>query len=88
MVTIIKTNCEEKISKLNEELLKEENNMFFVCPEGHLRCTFDEASDEDFFCVCGEELVFQDNSEIIKNIKKEIKQTETELESFLKKVNK
>ena len=88
MINRIKINCEEKTAKLKEELDREENNIFFVCPYGHVRYNFDEASDEDFFCPCGEELEFQDNAEIIENIQNQITQIEKDLKSFTKKVDK
>lgn len=88
LINRIKINCEEKTSRLKEELSEEENNIFFVCPLGHVRYNFDEASDEDFFCPCGEELEFQDNKAIIENIQAQIKQSEKDLKSFTKKANK
>ena len=60
--------------------------MFFACPYCHLRLTFDEASEKEFWCSCGEDLVFQDNSEIIENIKENIKKTKKDLKKFQKKV--
>lgn len=88
LINRIKVDCEEKTAKLNEKLDNERNNIFFVCPLGHVRYNFDEASDEDFFCPCGEELEFQDNATIIKDIEKQIKQNEKDLKSFTKKVEK
>lgn len=88
LINRIKVDCEEKTTKLNEKLDNERNNIFFVCPLGHVRYNFDEASDEDFFCPCGEELEFQDNATIIKDIEKQIKQNEKDLKSFTKKVEK
>lgn len=86
LIKQVTEECEKDLNTLNQELYKEENNMFFVCPYGHIRCTFDEASDEEFLCECGEELEFQDNSEVIKQIKATIKETESDLNSFTKKV--
>jgi transcription initiation factor TFIIE subunit alpha len=60
--------------------------MFFICPEGHVRYNFDEASDEEFLCVCGEELQFQDNSDIIDQLKENIKMVESDLDSFNKSI--
>jgi transcription initiation factor TFIIE subunit alpha len=34
---------------LNDELEREENNMFFLCPQGHVRLDFDDASDYEFY---------------------------------------
>lgn len=88
LVKQINEECEEELSELNANLEMEENNMFFVCPLGHVRYNFDTASDEEFLCVCGEELVFQDNADIIKEIKKSIKLTKSDLKAFNKSVSK
>ena len=88
MINKIKRDCEEKKSNLNEKLEEERNNIFFVCPLGHVRYNFDEASDEDFFCPCGEEVEFQDNAPIIENIESQIKQIDKDLKAFTKKVEK
>ena len=84
LVKQINEECEEELAELNATLENEENNMFFVCPQGHVRYNFDTASDEEFLCVCGEELEFQDNSDIIKQIKESIKLTKSDLKSFNK----
>ena len=88
LIRQINEECEEELNELNAQLESEENNMFFVCPKGHVRYNFDEASDEEFLCVCGEELEFQDNADIIKQIKKNIKLTKSDLTSFNKEIKK
>lgn len=88
LINKIKRDCEEKKSNLNATLDEERNNIFFVCPLGHVRYNFDEASDEDFFCPCGEEVEFQDNAPIIENIEGQIKQIDKDLKAFNKKVEK
>lgn len=88
LIKQINEECEAELSELNATLENEENNMFFVCPQGHVRYNFDTASDEEFLCVCGEELVFQDNADIIKQIKKNIKLTKSDLKSFNKSIDK
>lgn len=88
LVKQINEECETELNELNAQLENEENNMFFVCPQGHVRYNFDTASDEEFLCVCGEELVFQDNSDIIKEIKKNIKLIKSDLTSFNKSLKK
>ena len=88
LINKIKRDCKEKKSNLNEKLEEERNNIFFVCPLGHVRYNFDEASDEDFFCPCGEEVEFQDNAPIIENIESQIKQIDKDLKAFTKKVEK
>ena len=88
LIRQINEECEEELNELNAQLESEENNMFFICPTGHVRYNFDEASDEEFLCVCGEELEFQDNADIIKQIKKNIKLTKSDLTSFNKEIKK
>lgn len=79
-------DSENYLNMLNEELYHEENNMFFICPQGHVRLDFDEASDYEFLCpACGEELEFQDNTETIEQIKEDIKMVESNFNSFTEK---
>ena len=79
-------DSEEYLKMLNDELEREENNMFFICPQGHVRLDFDDASDYEFlFPVCGEELEFQDNADTIKQIKEDIKMVESNFKSFSEK---
>ena len=64
----------EDLKKLNEELEYLENNMFFVCPLGHYRLDFEDASTVEFLCpMCDEELVFEDNQDRINSKKEEIR---------------
>ena len=61
--------------------------MFFICPHGHVRLDFDDASDYEFLCPsCGEELEFQDNADTIKQLKEDIKMVESNFNSFNEKV--
>ncbi len=79
-------DSENYLNMLNEELEREENNMFFICPQGHVRLDFDESSDYEFLCpACGEELEFQDNTETIGQIKEDIKMVESNFNSFTEK---
>jgi transcription initiation factor TFIIE subunit alpha len=79
-------DSENYLNMLNEELEREENNMFFICPQGHVRLDFDESSDYEFLCpACGEELEFQDNTETIEQIKEDIKMVESNFNSFTEK---
>ena len=76
-------DSEDYLKMLNEELEREENNMFFLCPQGHVRFDFDDASDYEFLCpVCGDELEFQDNTANIKQIKEDIEMVESNFKSF------
>lgn len=86
LINQINKESESELKALNNRLAYEENNMFFICPEGHVRYNFDEASDEEFLCVCGEELQFQDNSDMIDQLKENIKMVESDLDSFNKSI--
>jgi transcription initiation factor TFIIE subunit alpha len=73
----------ELLESLKGQLLTEEKELFFVCPENCVRLTFDQGMDFEFHCPeCGE-LISQDNSEgRIRGIKKTIDQIEKELSSI------
>ena len=63
-----------ELKRLNEELDYEVNNMFFICPFGHYRLDFEDASTVEFLCpMCDEELVFEDNQDRINSKKEEIR---------------
>lgn len=79
-------DSENYLKMLNDELDREENNMFFLCPQGHVRLDFDDASDYEFICpVCGEELEFKDNADTIEQLKEDIKMVESNFKSFSEK---
>ena len=85
VINHIKKDSEQYLKMLNDELEHEENNMFFVCPQDHVRFDFDTASDYEFLCpVCMEELEFQDNNDHIKQLKEDIKMVESNFNSFNK----
>ncbi len=89
LINRIKKDSETELTELNAKLENEEQNMFFVCPYGHVRFNFDTASDPyyEFLCpACGEELEFQDNTEIIENLKKNIEMVESNYNSFIEKI--
>ena len=63
-----------ELKRLNSELENEENNMFFVGPNGHYRLDFEDASTVEFLCPeCDLDLEFEDNQEKIDKKKAEIK---------------
>ena len=87
VISRIRKDSEKYLKMLNDELEREENNMFFICPQGHVRLDFDESSDYEFLCpACGEELEFQDNEANIKQLKEDIKMVESNFNSFNEKV--
>lgn len=66
-----------ELERLNAELEYEENNMFFVCPFGHYRLDFEDASTVEFLCPeCDVDLEFEDNQEKIDKKKEEIRAIE------------
>ena len=72
-----------ELKRLNDELDYEENNMFFVCPFGHYRLDFEDASTVEFLCPeCDVDLEFDDNQEKINRIKEEIRAVEVYLILF------
>ncbi len=83
---VIKKICkdsEEYLEYLNERLDEEENNIFFICPEGHLKLDFNMTSEFEFICPeCGEDMLFYDNSEIKNNIKEDIENVKNDYELF------
>ena len=87
VISRIRKDSEKYLKMLNDELEREENNMFFICPQGHVKLDFDESSDYEFLCpACGEELEFQDNEANIKQLKEDIKMVESNFNSFNEKV--
>ena len=88
LIKQINEKCNANLKELNEQLEYEENNMFFVCPEGHVRYNFDKASDEEFICVCGEELEFEDNTERVNRLKENIELIQNDLNSFNSEIDK
>ena len=85
MNRIIK-DSENYLKIFNDELEREENNMFFLCPQGHVRLDFDDSSEYEFICpMCGEELEFHENKDTIKQLKEDIKMVESNFKSFSEK---
>jgi len=75
----LKNELTRLYNNLSEKLDFEENNIFYVCsskiPCG--RYTFDFASDHYFMCpVCGKDLKVEDNTDIIKKLKKRLDEIE------------
>ncbi|MDI9396104.1 MAG: transcription factor [Euryarchaeota archaeon] len=75
------SDIEHQLMKEKKKLLRnlktrldfEENNVFYVCPQGCARLLFDEAMETDFLCpMCGEDLVFYDNSLFVGALKKRV----------------
>ena len=73
------------LARLKLQLERENQELFFVCPNSCVRLNFDQSMDFEFHCPeCGE-LITQDNSEgKIKLLKKDITSLEEELSSLQK----
>ncbi|MCD7781436.1 MAG: transcription factor E [Methanosphaera sp.] len=68
--TILEEQYNHHKEEIEESLEYEENNMFFVCPNG-CRYSFDEATDYQFICPrCDKRLDYKDNSDVISDLKK------------------
>ncbi len=68
------------ISKLDERLAYEKNNIFYACVAGCARFVFEEASEANFVCpFCEGSLEFLDNGKIVECIEQKM----TGLESAL-----
>ncbi len=83
---VLKAQVEKLKKNLEERLQFEEENVFYACPNAEReheegepdRFLFETASETEFICpVCGGDLEYQDNSEIIKAIKQRIKELES-----------
>lgn len=70
----------EQLSRLEEQLLREQKELFFTCPKRCVRLTFDHAMDFEFHCPeCGE-LAQQDSTlDKISQLKQQIMDLRTEL---------
>jgi transcription initiation factor TFIIE subunit alpha len=61
------------LRNLKTRLEFEDNNVFYVCPQSCVRLLFDEATETEFLCpMCGEDLVFYDNSRFVGALKKRV----------------
>ena len=66
---IISLKFEKFSEEIHQSLEYEEDNMFFVCPNG-CRYNFEEAYERNFICAdCNMKMEFQDNSSIIMELK-------------------
>jgi transcription initiation factor TFIIE subunit alpha len=69
IMKIITDQKEKYAQEISQSLEYENQNMFFVCPNG-CRYNFNEASENNFICPeCDCKMEFQDNSTIILELK-------------------
>ncbi len=71
----------KQLEDLKSRLGKEQEGMFYVCPNGCMRLSMDTAMEHEFRCQeCGTLMKEQDNQKTIANIKKMITDLEQELQ--------
>ena len=75
------TDIEPQLAKEKKKLAKnldlrldfEEDNVFYVCPDGCVRMMFNDAAENEFLCpMCGEDLTFRDNVDFTDALKKRL----------------
>src|SRR3989338_4339169 len=70
----------KQLEDLKARLGKEQESLFYVCPNGCMRLSMDIAMEHEFRCQeCGTLMKEQDNQKTIANIKKMITDLEIEL---------
>lgn len=75
--SLIVTLKKRKIEELKNRLEEESKIHYFICPNGHLGMSFEDAMEHNFKCrECGKLLKEEDNKKIIENIKKKISELE------------
>ncbi len=65
------------LKNLKTKLEFENDKVFYTCKKQCARFLFETAADLEFICpVCGEDLEFQDNEQVINSLKKRISELE------------
>ena len=84
-LTIIRDKLSMTLDNLRSRLEYErENEGFYVCPNGHVRYTLDEATEAGYICPeCLEELAYEKNSYMIEELEDQI----TRLEKLVSRYN-
>lgn len=71
------SDIESHLAKEKKRIIKnlemrynfEVDSVFYTCPEGCVRFEFKDASKCEFMCpVCGEDMMFEDNSNMVKKL--------------------
>ncbi|USN45448.1 MAG: hypothetical protein H6502_05355 [Candidatus Woesearchaeota archaeon] len=66
---------QDKLERLNQRLVREEANQFFLCKNACARMAFDDAAEHNFKCIeCGEVMNMQDNARTIEFLTERIKE--------------
>ena len=85
--TLDMTDVEPQLMKEKKRLVKnlkvrlgfEEDSVFYSCPEGCVRMDFNQATECEFLCpLCGEDMLFDDNTKLTEKIVRRIKDIEDE----------
>jgi len=80
-IDYVQTNRRLLLKKLEEQLEREKGTMFFACPSGCPKLSFDEATDSNFKCPkCGEKLEPYNNSNIIASLENRIRVLKEQLQ--------
>ena len=71
---------QKKLEEMKKRLEKEQNSVFFACPDKDVRLSFEDALECGFKCEeCGAILVREDNTRTIKNLEEVIGRLEKDL---------
>ncbi len=71
----LQSEARRLLSRLDERLDYEKNNIFYACTEGCARFIFDEASEANFICpFCQGSLEYMENAKVVETIEKQIKE--------------
>lgn len=69
----VNTNRTLLLQKLEEQLEREKNAIYFTCGDGCQKMTLDEAADNDFKCIkCKGKLEPYDNSAVITSLERKV----------------
>lgn len=79
----------DMLARLEAKLAEEQEDVFFISPDGSVRLNFDEATKFDFHCPeTGQLLQQDDNTKRVELIKRQIISTSKELEQLQKERDK
>ena len=77
---LIVEHRQKKINDLRNNLAREEEIIYFICKNKHVRMRYDDALENDFRCPeCGELLIEEDKEKILRKIRSDIKSMEKEI---------
>lgn len=77
LTSLVQKVRREKTIKIKEQLDMEKDHQFFMCESGCTRVPFEKAMETGFVCPhCGSRMDFRDNSHIIKQLEKQLKEIE------------